>query len=89
MLDEQIAFALATLNTHGIVDSGDALTMGIAAVEGGRWVNFVKNTVGWTGPAKPPLDRTYSLQFVNQGHGLTTKEALTGERQGRADLPAE
>jgi NitT/TauT family transport system substrate-binding protein len=89
MTDEQLAFSIEALQKHGIVDSGDALTMGIGAMEGGQWVNFVKNTVGWFGSGKPPFDRMYSLQFVNQGHGLALKEVLIGEQQDGADLPTE
>jgi NitT/TauT family transport system substrate-binding protein len=79
MTDDRLASALGAMKRHGLVDSGDALMMGVGAMNGGRWVNSMKNTIGWTRPTKPPFDRMYSLQFVNQGHGLYLEETLIGE----------
>ena len=70
--------ALAAIKKHGVVDSGHVLSMGIGAMDGGHWVNFWKSTLGRLGREHPDFDLLYSLQFVNQGHGLALKDALLG-----------
>lgn len=79
MTDEQIAFSIAALKQYGIVDSGDALTLGIGAMTDQRWKSFFDKSVGWgLYPADLPLAEMYTLQFVNKGHGLDLKKQLTG-----------
>jgi NitT/TauT family transport system substrate-binding protein len=79
MTDEQIAFSLKTMKDYGIVDSGDALTMGIGAMTDARWKSFYDKSVGWgLYPAGMPLDEMYTLQFVNKGVGLALKKKLAG-----------
>ena len=43
--DEQIAFSIKTLKERGIVDSGDALTLGIGAMTDARWKDFFDKMV--------------------------------------------
>jgi NitT/TauT family transport system substrate-binding protein len=78
MADDRLAFGLRAMQKHGLVDSGYALSMGIGAMAGGRWGNFYKATLGRSYHGLPAFDRLYTLQFVNQGHGLAIKEALLG-----------
>jgi NitT/TauT family transport system substrate-binding protein len=80
MTDAQIAFSIAAMKKHGIVDSGDTETMGIGAMTKARWESFFKKSVSWgVYPADLPLEKAYTLQFVNQGHGLALKKQLTGQ----------
>lgn len=71
MTDEQIAFSIAKLKEHGIVDSGDTLTKGIGAMTDQRWADFYKKMVE-AGVVKAGIDykKAYTLQFVNRGVGL-------------------
>jgi NitT/TauT family transport system substrate-binding protein len=79
MGDDQIEFSIETMKKYGIVDSGDALTMGIGAMTKARWDSFFAKSVGWgLYPASLPLDQMYTLQFVNKGHGLDLKKKLGG-----------
>jgi NitT/TauT family transport system substrate-binding protein len=79
MTDEQLAFSVEALKKHGIVDSGEALTGGIGAMTKERWDSFFKKSVGWgVYPADLPLDRAYTLRFVNQARGLELKKKLAG-----------
>jgi NitT/TauT family transport system substrate-binding protein len=67
------------MKEYGIVDSGDALTLGIGAMTDERWKSFFDKSVGWgLYPADLPLAEMYTLQFVNKGHGLDLKKQLTG-----------
>ena len=69
--DEQIAFSLATLRASGIVDSGDALTMGIGAMTDARWKDFFDKMVAiGMVDAKTDYKKAYTLDFVNKGVGL-------------------
>ena len=79
MTDDQIAFSIQAMKEYGIVDSGDALKEGIGTMSQARWASFFKKAVGWgTYPAGLPLDRMYTLAFVNHGHGVDLKRKLTG-----------
>jgi NitT/TauT family transport system substrate-binding protein len=79
MTDDRLAQALAIIKKYGLVDSSHALAMGIGAMDGGHWKNFYKATLARPSDEDPPFDRLYSLQFVNQGHGLALKETLLSE----------
>lgn len=71
MTDEQLAYAIKVLNEHGIVQSGDALTLGIGAMTDARWQSFFDGTVkAGIYPADLDLKKAYTLQFVNKGVGL-------------------
>ena len=80
MTDEQIAFSIAAMKKYGIVDSGDALTMGIGAMTDARWESFFEKSVVWgVYPADLPYKTGYTTKFVNQRHGLDLRKQLTGE----------
>jgi NitT/TauT family transport system substrate-binding protein len=75
MTDEQIAFSIAKLKEHGIVDSGDTAKLGIGAMTDERMKNFFDKMVK-AGLYKAELDykKAYTLQFVNKGVGLDLKK---------------
>lgn len=75
MNDEQIAFSIETMKQFGIVDSGDAETMGIGAMTAERIAGFYASMV----KAKVVADglditKAYTLDFVNKGVGLDLKK---------------
>ena len=80
MSDEQIAFSIASLKEYGIVDSGDALTMGIGAMTDARMRSFYETMVK-AGVIDDGIDisEAYTLEFVNKGVGLDLKKQLTGQ----------
>jgi NitT/TauT family transport system substrate-binding protein len=69
--DDEIAFSIAKMKEYGIVDSGDALKLGIGAMTDERWSGFYNEMVK-AGVVKPGIDykKAYTLQFVNKGVGL-------------------
>jgi NitT/TauT family transport system substrate-binding protein len=69
--DAQIAFSIAEMKAHGVVDSGDTLKLGIGAMTDARWKDFFDKMVS-TGmiDARTDYKRAYTLQFVNKGVGL-------------------
>jgi NitT/TauT family transport system substrate-binding protein len=71
MTDEQIAFSFAKIKEYGLVDSGDALKLGIGAMTDARVKGFYEQMVK-AGVEKPGLDykKAYTLQFVDKGVGL-------------------
>ena len=66
--DGDIAYAIAKMKEYGIVDSGDASTMGIGAMTDTRIQDFYDKMVK-AGVVKAGLDveKAYSLQFVDHG----------------------
>ncbi|HET6468742.1 MAG TPA: ABC transporter substrate-binding protein [Geminicoccaceae bacterium] len=80
MTDDQLAFSIAAMKEHGIVDSGDSETLGIGAMTDARWRSFFEKSVEWgVYPADLPIEQGYTLQFVNKGTGLDLKKRLTGQ----------
>ena len=78
MTDEQIAFSVAKMKEYGIVDSGDALELGVGAMTHERWRSFWEKTVDWgVYPADMAYEEGYTLDFVNRGVGLDLKAELT------------
>ena len=71
MTDELIAYSIDKMKEYGIVDSGDALKLGIGAMTDARMTSFFDKMVR-AGVIKPGVDfrKSYSLQFVNKGVGL-------------------
>ena len=69
--DDQIAFSIAAMKQYGIVDSGEALKLGIGAMTDARWKGFFDKMVA-TGMVDKRADyrRAYTLQFVDKGVGL-------------------
>ena len=78
--DDQIAFSISALKKYGIVDSGDALTMGIGAMTDARIESFFTKSVIWgVYPAGMPYKTGFVTKFVDKGHGLDLKKQLTGQ----------
>jgi len=71
MSDELLAYSVAKMKEYGIVDSGDALTLGIGAMTDARMVSFFDKMVR-AGVVKPTVDfrQSYTLRFVNKMVGL-------------------
>ena len=71
MDDQQIAFGIAKMKEYGIVDSGDAKTLGIGAMTDARWKAFYDFCVK-VGTYKSDIDikSAYTLQFVNKKVGM-------------------
>ena len=70
MSDDLLAYSIAKMKDDGIVDSGDALKLGIGAMTEAHWKSFFDKMVH-AGVVKAGLDykRAYTLQFVNKGVG--------------------
>jgi NitT/TauT family transport system substrate-binding protein len=75
MTDELLAYSHAKMKEYGIVDSGDAQTLGIGAMTNARMKDFFDKMVK-AGLFKPDLDyrKAYTLQFVNKGVGLDLRK---------------
>ena len=71
MTDAQLAYSVAAMKTHGIVDSGDSETLGIGAMTDRRMQAFFDQMVA-AGLFKKDLDyrRAYVTRFVDHGVGL-------------------
>ena len=71
MTDDLLAYSVAAMKKYGIVDSGDALTLGIGAMTDARVKDFFDEMVR-AGVAKAGLDykKGYTLQFVDKKVGL-------------------
>jgi NitT/TauT family transport system substrate-binding protein len=74
MTDALIAYGIGAMKTHGILDSGDALKMGIGAMDAGRWAEFYQTTSdAGVYPKGLDVTKAYTLQFVNQKAGMDLK----------------
>jgi len=71
MTDGQIAYSIEKLKQFGIVDSGDALHLGIGAMTDERLKAFFDEMVR-AGVIEPDVDdkRSSTLQFVDKGVGV-------------------
>ena len=71
MTDALLAYSIAKMKEYGIVDSGDALKLGIGAMTDARMKSFFDKMVR-AGVVKAGIDykRAYTLQFVNKGVGV-------------------
>jgi NitT/TauT family transport system substrate-binding protein len=71
MTDELLTYSVAKMKEYGIVDSGDAGTLGIGAMTDARMKDFFDKMVR-AGVAKADLDyrKSYTLQFVDKKVGL-------------------
>ncbi|MBM3487545.1 MAG: ABC transporter substrate-binding protein [Alphaproteobacteria bacterium] len=74
MTDALIAYGIARMKDRGIVDSGDAETMGVGAMSEARWRDF-HAVMAAQGLYPQTLDwRTgYTLDFVNKKVGMSLK----------------
>jgi NitT/TauT family transport system substrate-binding protein len=74
MDNDQLAYSHAKMLEYGIVDSGDALKLGIGAMTDARWKEFTDQMVkAGVYPADIDPKKGYTLQFINKGHGLNLK----------------
>ena len=74
MSDEQLAYSHAKMKEYGVVDSGDALKLGIGAMTAARWREFADSMIkAGVYPADLDVSKAYTLQFVNKGHGMQLK----------------
>ena len=71
MTDDLLAYSVASMKEHGIVDSGDATTLGIGAMTDARMKSFYDKMVR-AGVVKRSVDpaKAYTLQFVNKKVGI-------------------
>jgi NitT/TauT family transport system substrate-binding protein len=71
MTDALLAYSIAKMKDYGIVDSGDAVTLGIGAMTDARMKGFY-DTMQRVGVIKAGLDykRAYTLQFVDKKVGV-------------------
>ena len=75
MNDEQLNYSHAKMLEYGIVDSGDAVKLGIGAMTAARWREFADSMVkAGVYPADIDVAKAYTLQFVNKGHGMQLKK---------------
>jgi NitT/TauT family transport system substrate-binding protein len=74
MSDDLLASSVARMKEYGIVDSGDALELGIGAMTDARMANFFDKMVR-AGVAKASLDyrKSYTLRFVDRKVGLALR----------------
>jgi len=70
MTDGLIAYGIAAMKRYGVVDSGDALTLGIGAMTDARWRSFAASMIQ-AGVYPPTIDlqKAYTLRFVNKKVG--------------------
>jgi NitT/TauT family transport system substrate-binding protein len=71
MTDELLAYSVDTMKEYGIVDSGDALALGVGAMTDARMKSFFDKMVR-AGVVKADLDygKSYTLQFVDKRVGI-------------------
>jgi NitT/TauT family transport system substrate-binding protein len=71
MTDGLLAYSVAKMKEYGIVDSGDAATLGIGAMTDARMKSFFDKMVR-AGVVKGSIDlrRAYTLAFVNKRVGI-------------------
>ncbi|HVY00466.1 MAG TPA: ABC transporter substrate-binding protein [Pseudorhodoplanes sp.] len=74
MTDDALAYSVAKMKEFGIVDSGDARTLGIGAMTDARMKDFFDKMVraGVT-PADLDYRKSYTLQFVNKKVGINLR----------------
>jgi NitT/TauT family transport system substrate-binding protein len=71
MSDDLLAYSVNAMKQYGIVDSGDATTLGVGAMTDARMKHFFDEMVH-AGVVKASIDyrKAYTLQFVNKKVGL-------------------
>ncbi|HET7882188.1 MAG TPA: ABC transporter substrate-binding protein [Acetobacteraceae bacterium] len=74
MPDALLAYGREVMKTHGIVDSGDALQLGIGAMTAARWAEFYRS-MSDVGVYPKGLDvaTAYTSQFVDKRVGMEMK----------------
>jgi NitT/TauT family transport system substrate-binding protein len=78
----EIEASVALMKQQGIVDSGEASSAGIGAMNAGRIRDFYSQMVkaGLYKAGEVDLDKVATFQFVNQGVGQDAKARLTATR---------
>lgn len=78
MTDDYIEASIKLMKDLGIVDSGDALTKGIGAMDEARIRSFYDKMVkaGLYKPGEVDLSKVATTQFVNKGVGLDIRKQL-------------
>ena len=73
--NRSIAYGIAKMKQYGIVDSGDALTNGIGAMNDARWREF-HQLMAEQGLYPKDLDyrKAFTLQFVNKRVGIDLRK---------------
>jgi len=74
MTPDLLAYGRAAMLRYGVVDSGDALTLGIGAMTDARWKSFAASMIK-AGVYPPTIDvsKAYTLRFVNKRVGMELK----------------
>lgn len=82
MSDGQLAYSRRQMIGRGIVDSGDALTDGVGALNPQRIADFLRKMVdaGLYEPGEVDPTKGYDARFVNHGVGLAEKQRLLGSK---------
>jgi NitT/TauT family transport system substrate-binding protein len=78
MSEEELEASVALMKQQGIVDSGEALTLGIGAMNEARIKDFYDQMVkaGLYKPGEVDLSKVATTRFVNRKVGLDVKAAL-------------
>ncbi len=81
MTDELIGQSIGLMKELGIVDSGDATTLGIGAMKPERIQNFYDKMVkaGLYKTGDVDLKQVATFEFVNKGVGVELRRKLTGK----------
>ena len=76
MSDDLLAYSRDAMKRYGVVDSGDAKTLGIGAMTDARWKAFAADMIkAGLYPADLDLSRAYTLRFVNRKVGMKAARA--------------
>ncbi len=76
MTDDLLAYGIAAMKKYGVVDSGDALKLGIGAMTDARWRSFADSMIqAGVYPKTIDLKRAYTLRFVDKKAGMEIKAA--------------
>jgi NitT/TauT family transport system substrate-binding protein len=71
MTDATIAYGIAKMKEHGIVDSGDAKTLGVGAMTDQRWRDFFEMMAkAGLYPADMDYKKAFTPQFVDKKVGI-------------------
>ncbi len=69
MDDGSIAEGISKMREYGIVDSGDAKTLGIGAMTEARWKEFFEEmSAAGVYPASLDYRQAFTTRFVNKNH---------------------
>lgn len=81
MTDETIEASVQLMKRLAVVDSGEALTQGIGAMNAARIKDFHDKMVkaGLYKPGEVDLSKVATFEFVNKGVGLDVRRRLTGK----------